>query len=79
MAKNRWGLCSTLALTTAACFGALTLAQAQQSHRTMQPVRLEKLPYSGGVLIARAIRAGLMMPGFAPAGGQGALEGFLGG
>ena len=23
MAKNRWGLCSTLALTTAACFGAL--------------------------------------------------------
>ena len=69
MAKTRWGLCSTLALATAACFGALTLAQAQSSHRTVQTVHLEKFPYSGSVLMARAIRAGLVTPAFAPAGG----------
>jgi hypothetical protein len=70
MSKTRWGLSSALALTMAASLTGLGLAQAQ-SHRPSAPaVHLEKAPYSGGVLMARAIRAGLALPALAPAGGK---------
>lgn len=66
MSNRRWGLCSTLALTMAAGLAGTALAQSPRAHT----VHLEKSPYSGGVLMARAIRAGLVPSALGSAPGQ---------
>jgi len=64
MSRIRWGLLTATALTTMAALGAVPLAQAQSPHARPNTVHLEKSPLSGGVLMARAIRAGLVrLPG----------------
>ena len=70
MSRIRWGLFATAALTIAA-LGAMPLAQAQSPQARPNTVHLEKSPLSGGVLMARAIRAGLI---HLPGGTNGAVK-----
>lgn len=65
----KWGFATVPALTAVAAVWAMSPATAQPNQARSSAVQLEKSPLSGGVLMARAIRAGKIdLKGLAPAG-----------
>lgn len=58
MSQIRWSFLAATALTGVAVLGTASAVQATSPKALPNTVRLEKSPFSGGVLMSRALRAG---------------------